>query len=78
MTTPTYGTIGAVFTVCANNTIHGSPFLIYEVLIDFPKYGEWDSFVYAVDLPANVTFTRDIYVGSEFFLPPRFLVSGTP
>lgn len=63
MTTPTYGTTGAVFTACSNNTIHRPPSLIYEVLIDFPKYGEWNTFVYAVDLPANVTSARDVYVG---------------
>ena len=64
MTTPTYGTIGAVFTACANNTINGPLSLIYEVLINFPRYPAWNTFVYAVDLPSNVTSARDVYVGS--------------
>jgi hypothetical protein len=68
MTTPTYGTTRAVSTVCANDTIDGPPSLIYKVLIDFPKYGEWNSFVYAVDLPGNVTSAKNVYVGSKYIL----------
>jgi len=72
MTTPTYNTTGAVFTVCAQNTIDSSPSPIYDVLIDFPLYGAWNTFVYSVDLPANVTSGADVYVG----MPMTFYTSG--
>jgi hypothetical protein len=63
MSTPTYGLEGALFTVCAQNIIHSSPPPIYDVLIDFPRYPAWNTFVYLVDLPANVSSAKDVYVG---------------
>lgn len=72
MTTPTYGTLGAIFTVCAQNTIIGSPSAVYEVLIDFPLYSAWNTFVYSVDVPANVSSAADVYVG----MPMTFHTSG--
>ncbi|CZT11630.1 uncharacterized protein RAG0_15703 [Rhynchosporium agropyri] len=64
MSTPSFGTKGAVLTVCAQSTIQGSPSEIYNVLIDFPRYHEWNTFVYEVqDLPSNVTSAEDVYVG---------------
>jgi uncharacterized membrane protein len=65
METPTLGTKNAIFTVCSNNTIEGPPSFLYEVLIDFPKYPEWNSFVYKVDVPDNVTSAKDVYIGSK-------------
>jgi len=72
MTTPTYGTTGAIFTVCAQTTILSSPSLIYNVLIDFPSYPAWNTFVYSVDIPSNVTSASDVYVG----MPMTFHSSG--
>ena len=72
MTTPTYGTQGAIFTVCAQATIHASPTPIYDVLIDFPRYSAWNTFVYSVDVPANVSSAADVYVG----MPMTFYSSG--
>lgn len=63
MTTPTYGMTGAIFTVCAQTTIHSSPSPIYTVLIDFHRYTAWNTFVYSVDVPANVSSAEDVYVG---------------
>lgn len=63
MTSLTYGTEGAIFTVCAQATIHASPVPIYDVLIDFPRYSAWNTFVYSVDVPANVSSAADVYVG---------------
>src|SRR5450756_2718809 len=63
MTTPTYGTIGAIFTVCAQTTIHSCQSPIYGVLIEFPRYATWNTFVYSVDVPANVSSAADVYVG---------------
>jgi hypothetical protein len=63
MTTPTYGITGAIFTVCAQTTIYASSIPIYDVLIDFPHYSSWNTFVYSVDVPANVSCAADVYVG---------------
>jgi hypothetical protein len=72
MTTPTYGTTGVIFTVCAQITIHSCPLPIYDVLIDFPSYPAWNTFVYAVDVPSNVTSASDVYVG----MPMTFYTTG--
>jgi hypothetical protein len=63
MTTPTYGTTGAIFTVCAQITIYASPIPIYDILIDFPRYPAWNTFVYSVNVPTNVSGAMDVYVG---------------
>ncbi|KAF8331479.1 uncharacterized protein EI90DRAFT_3016448 [Cantharellus anzutake] len=49
MSTPTYGTKGAVFTACANITIPATPDLIFDIVLDFPSYPEWNTFVVKVD-----------------------------
>jgi hypothetical protein len=72
MTTPTYGTTSAIFTVCAQIPISSSLSPIYNILIDFPSYPAWNTFVYAVDLPSNVTSASDVYVG----MPMTFHTSG--
>lgn len=63
MPTPSYGTDGAVFNICSNLTIAASVEEVYDVLADFGRYHLWNSFVYAVELPANVTCGKDDYVG---------------
>ncbi|KAE9378247.1 hypothetical protein N431DRAFT_435416 [Stipitochalara longipes BDJ] len=72
MTTPTYGTTGAIFTVCAQTTILSSSLPIYTTLIDFPSYPAWNTFVYAVDVPSNVSSASDVYVG----MPMTFHTAG--
>ncbi|KAG4443655.1 hypothetical protein IFR05_000841 [Cadophora sp. M221] len=62
MATPKFGTKGAVFTVCAQTSIRGSESTLYDVLLDFPRYHEWNTFVYDVDVPANVTSAKDVYL----------------
>lgn len=62
MTTPSYGTADAIFTVCAQDTINSPPPPIYDVLIDFQCYGDWNTFVYAVDLPVTVSSANNVYV----------------
>jgi hypothetical protein len=63
MTTPTYGTTNAIFTVCAQTTIYSPPSPIYNILIDFPRYAAWNTFVYSVDVPSNVSSAEDVSVG---------------
>lgn len=72
MTTPSFGTSGAVFTVCAESTIDGLVGLVYDALIDFPSYDAWNSFVYSVDVPSNVSSAADVYIG----MPMTFHSSG--
>jgi len=76
LTTPTFGTTGALFTVCAQNTINSSPTPIYNVIIDFPRYSAWNTFVYAVDVPANVSSAQDVYVGMPMVLHTSGLLPG--
>lgn len=76
MTTPSYGTTDAVFTVCAQDTINSSPSLVYNVLLDFPRYPAWNTFVYAVDLPSNVSSAADVYVGMTMTLHTDGLLAG--
>lgn len=72
MTTPRFGTANAVFTACSNLTIPSSPSTLYNVLADFPRYHEWNSFVYDVDLPVGVETVNDLYVD----MPMTFHTSG--
>jgi len=72
MTTPSFGTTDAVFTACAQITINNSPSAVYDVLLDFSDYPAWNTFVYSVDLPSNVSSTEDVYVG----MPMTFHSSG--
>ncbi|TVY93583.1 hypothetical protein LAWI1_G001337 [Lachnellula willkommii] len=72
MTTPDFGTTDAVFTACAQITINSSSSAVYDVLLDFPEYPAWNTFVYSVDLPSNVSSAKDVYVG----MPMTFHSSG--
>ncbi|TVY84081.1 hypothetical protein LSUE1_G001526 [Lachnellula suecica] len=76
MTTPTYGTTGAVFTVCAQDFINGSPSTVYNVILDFLRYPAWNEFVYYLDLPANVSSAADVYVGMPMTLHTSGLIPG--
>lgn len=76
MATPKYGTEGAVFTVCAQISIHGSESTIYDVLLDFPRYHEWNTFVIDVNVPSNVSSADDVYLGMPMTLHTSGLVPG--
>ncbi|TVY36300.1 hypothetical protein LOCC1_G007833 [Lachnellula occidentalis] len=72
MTTPSFGTTDAVFTACSQITINSSPSAVYEALLDFPRYPDWNTFVYSVELPSNVSSAKDVYIG----MPMTFHSSG--
>ncbi|KAI1210849.1 uncharacterized protein F4807DRAFT_420607 [Annulohypoxylon truncatum] len=73
LTTPTYGTDGAIFTVCSELLINASPLAVYNAILDFKSYPRWNAFIPDVSLPANVTSTpRDLYLG----MPMTFTSSG--
>ncbi|XDG09555.1 hypothetical protein ABKA04_009170 [Annulohypoxylon sp. FPYF3050] len=73
LTTPTYGTDGAIFTVCCELLINAPPLAIYNAILDFKSYPKWNTFIPNVTLPSNVTFTPwDLYVG----MPMTFTSNG--
>ncbi|KAI1409433.1 hypothetical protein F5Y13DRAFT_170413 [Hypoxylon sp. FL1857] len=64
LVTPTYGTDGAIFTICTELLINAEPLAGYNPVLDFKSYPRWNSFIIDVALPDNVTSTpADIYVG---------------
>jgi hypothetical protein len=71
--TPTYGSHQIVFTVCTELNISAPLIDVYNVILDFRAYPSWNTFVFAVDLPSNVTTTpTDDYVG----MPMTFHTAG--
>ncbi|KAI1272799.1 hypothetical protein F5Y07DRAFT_283892 [Xylaria sp. FL0933] len=73
LTTPTYGTSGAVFTICSSININATATIIRDAVLDFKSYSLWNSFVVSVSVPSNVTRTpQDLYVG----MPMVFTTSG--
>ncbi|KAJ7448804.1 hypothetical protein FB451DRAFT_1288628 [Mycena latifolia] len=71
--TPTYGSDQIVFTVCAELNISAPLIDVYNAILDFQAYPSWNTFVFAVDLPSNVTTTpSDNYVG----MPMTFHTAG--
>ncbi|KAJ7024630.1 hypothetical protein C8F04DRAFT_1131205 [Mycena alexandri] len=71
--TPTYGSNQIVFTVCAELNIRAPLNDVYNAILDFQAYPSWNTFVFAVDLPPNVTATpADDYVG----MPMTFHTAG--
>ncbi|KAI0814302.1 hypothetical protein GGR55DRAFT_675594 [Xylaria sp. FL0064] len=73
LTTPTYGTRGAVFTICSSIDINATAAIIRDAVLDFKSYSSWNSFVVSVSVPSNVTKTpQDLYVG----MPMVFTTSG--
>ncbi|KAJ9212761.1 hypothetical protein DTO166G4_5573 [Paecilomyces variotii] len=50
LSTPSYGTENAIFTACANTTIHAPASLVYSILTDFDNYHSWNTFVIDVKL----------------------------
>ena len=76
LTTPTYGTKGAIFTICSSILINAPVSVIYETIIDFRRYGEWNSFVVSVDVPANVSTAQDVYIGMPMTFKSAGLIPG--
>lgn len=73
--TPTYGDSGALFTVCAETTIHAPLSSVYNAVLDFKSYAAWNSFTVDVAVPENVTRTpEDVYVGMEMVLTTQGLL----
>ncbi|KAJ6457733.1 hypothetical protein C8R45DRAFT_1032909 [Mycena sanguinolenta] len=71
--TPTYGSDQIVFTVCAELNINAPLIDVYNAILDFQAYPSWNTFVFAVDLPCNVTTTpTDNYIG----MPMTFHTAG--
>ncbi|KAI0387672.1 hypothetical protein F5Y04DRAFT_240724 [Hypomontagnella monticulosa] len=77
LVTPTYGTDGAIFTICSELLINAQPLVAYNTILDFKSYPLWNSFVVDVGLPDNVTSTpEDIYVGMVMNFISNGLISG--
>ncbi|KAJ7348565.1 hypothetical protein DFH08DRAFT_866172 [Mycena albidolilacea] len=71
--TPTYGSDQIVFTVCVELNISAPLIDVYNTILDFQGYPSWNTFVFAVDLPSNVTTTpMDNYVS----MPMTFHTAG--
>ncbi|KAJ7467340.1 hypothetical protein B0H11DRAFT_2239320 [Mycena galericulata] len=71
--TPTYGSDQIVFTVCTELNISAPLIDVYNAILNFQVYPSWNTFVFAVDLPSNVTTTpTDNYVG----MPMTFRAAG--
>ncbi|KAI1402117.1 hypothetical protein F4819DRAFT_296149 [Hypoxylon fuscum] len=64
LVTPTYGTEGAIFTICSELLINAEPRAAYNATLDFKSYPQWNSFIIDVALPNNVSSTPDdTYIG---------------
>ncbi|OTA92999.1 hypothetical protein M434DRAFT_396005 [Hypoxylon sp. CO27-5] len=75
--TPTYGTKGAIFTICSELIINAEPLAGYNAILDFKSYPQWNSFIINVALPDNVTSTpEDIYVGMAMKFTSNGLIGG--
>lgn len=71
--TPTYGTEGRVWMVCSETLIRAPPRRVYDALVDFGRYHDWNSYVTNVEIVhptsrANATTAKDhgkVYEGME-------------
>lgn len=59
--TPTYGLRDAVFTVCGESTIQGSISQVSNVILNFRKYYEWNTFITNASLPDHVCTPDCVY-----------------
>ncbi|KAK8117934.1 uncharacterized protein PG998_006215 [Apiospora kogelbergensis] len=48
--TPTYGTEGRVWMVCSETLIRAPRRAVYDALVDFGRYGKWNSYVTNVEV----------------------------
>ncbi|KAI0888915.1 uncharacterized protein GGS22DRAFT_64717 [Annulohypoxylon maeteangense] len=75
LTTPTYGTDGAIFTVCSELLITASPLVVYNAILDFKSYQQWNTFITDVALPSNVSSTPgDLYMGTAMTFTSNGLI----
>ncbi|KAI1386344.1 uncharacterized protein F4822DRAFT_312919 [Hypoxylon trugodes] len=75
--TPTYGTSGAIFTICSELLINAPPISAYSAILDFNSYPLWNTFIISVGLPSNVTTTPgDIYISMPMSFISNGLISG--
>lgn len=59
--TPTYGLADAVFTVCGESTIQGSVSQVSNVILNFRRYYEWNTFITKASLPDHVCTPDCVY-----------------
>ena len=75
--TPTYGTKKGAFLVCTEELIAAPPRAVYDALLDFRRYGAWNTFVVDVGLPADTGETpAGVYVGLAMTLTTAGLLDG--
>lgn len=74
--TPSYGTTGGIFTICATAVISAPLASIYTAILSFRTYAAWNSFVTSVTLPANVTSAEEVYVGMDMTLYTAGVLDG--
>jgi hypothetical protein len=74
--TPTYGGAGILFTACTELLINAPLSKIYNTIIDFQRYGAWNSFVPAVSLPPGVVTPGGVYVGMKMGFTSTGLIPG--
>ncbi|KAK7918044.1 hypothetical protein PG985_009918 [Apiospora marii] len=72
--TPTYGTEGRAWMVCSETLIQAPPRRVYDALVDFGRYRDWNSYVTDVEIvhpttSRNATTAKDhggkVYEGME-------------
>ncbi|TQN69586.1 hypothetical protein CSHISOI_05909 [Colletotrichum shisoi] len=70
--TPTYNLTRALFTVCAEDILDVPIQAIYDTLIDFGRYSEWNTFVVNAVPPPGFQGPDDVYHG----MPVKFTSAG--
>ncbi|GKT49576.1 uncharacterized protein ColSpa_09757 [Colletotrichum spaethianum] len=72
LATPSYNLTRALFTVCAEVIIDAPIQAIYDTVIDFGRYSEWNTFVVEAVPPPNVQGPEDVYLE----MPVKFTSAG--
>ncbi|GKT65739.1 hypothetical protein ColTof4_03496 [Colletotrichum tofieldiae] len=70
--TPSYNLTRALFTVCTEETINAPIQAIYDTVIDFRRYSEWNTFVVEAVPPPTVQGPEDAYLE----MPVKFTSAG--
>ena len=75
--TPTYGTKKGAFLICTEELIRAPPRAVYDAVLDFRRYGAWNTFVVDVGLPGGVGDTpAGVRVGLAMTLTTAGLIDG--